>query len=258
VTLPNEISAGELAAASEAVGERRGWDFSRVRATCDDVPWTYEDVVEEVRRRAERVLDIGTGGGEVLRRLLRRCDWEHVVAIDHSPVMAAVAVQNLGDSAEVLVGDASALPVASHGFELVLDRHASVDPAEIVRGLAPGGAFVTQQVGPRNMQSIFDAFEWGSNWDQFADDDLPPRTCAELADEFESLGCRVQRLEEYEVGYAIADIESLVFTLKAVPFPESFDPHRHVGPINQLLQHQASDRGVETTEHRELLVIHKS
>lgn len=255
-SIPAQVTRGDLEAASQRVGDRRGWDFSRIRAEQDPAPWSYDDVVAAAGPR-RRVLDIGTGGGEVLRRLQQRGNWTATVAIDHSTRMAETATENLGDRSVVAVGDSAALPARSRAFDLVLDRHASVNPAEVARVLAEAGVFVTQQVGPRNTQSIFDAFGWGSNWDQFANDDPPPRRCRELAAEFEALGCSVERLEEYEIGYAFLDLDSLVFFLRAAPMPEDFDPAEHLDGINRLLATSLSDRGIETTEHRELLVVHR-
>jgi len=65
------------------------------------------------------------------------------------------------------------------------------------------------------------------------------------------------RAEEYEVEYALADIDSLVFILKYLPFPEPFDPLCHVDGVNRLLAECADERGVKTTEHRGLLVARK-
>ena len=61
---------------------------------------------------------------------------------------------------------------------------------------------------------------------------------------------------EGEGVYVLCDLDSLVFTLKAVPLPESFDPARHCAGVNRLLR-ERSERGVETTEHRELLAARK-
>jgi ubiquinone/menaquinone biosynthesis C-methylase UbiE len=90
------------------------------------------------------------------------------VAVDLQSGMAAAARARLWPSASVIVADGRALPCQDKSFDLVLDRHAPVSLAELARVLAPRGALVTQQVGGSNLQSIFDAFGWGSNADQGA------------------------------------------------------------------------------------------
>jgi hypothetical protein len=127
----------------------------------------------------------------------------------------------------------------------------------VARVLSADWVFVLQQVGGRNLQSLFDAFGWGTNAGMWARDDPPLRTGSELAEEARAAGLHVVRVDEYEVPYALLDLESLVFTLKAVPFPESFDPDRHLAGVNVLLARQSA-RGIETTEHRELLIARRS
>lgn len=253
--LPHEVSVGDLEAASARVGERHGWDFSKMQAVRDEPPWDYEATVLSLAFAASAVLDVGTGGGELLGRLIRDADWDVVVAVDQQERMATVAAGNLGAEAQVVVADAPALPFEDASFDLILQRHCVVNPPEVARLLGSGGKFVTQQVGPHNTQSIFDAFGWGSNWEQFAHDDPPPRRCVDLATDFEALGIVVERVDEYDVGYAFENIDSLVFFLKAVPLPEAFDPARHADAVNRLLANNLSNRGIETTEHRELLVV---
>lgn len=49
----------------------QGWDFSRLdfRWRRDSLPWDYRSVVLEYLRPADRLLDLGTGGGEFLLSL---------------------------------------------------------------------------------------------------------------------------------------------------------------------------------------------
>jgi len=49
---------------AESVGKRSSWDFSRVRDEREPVPWDYTEVVRRYLRPDDRVLDLGTGGGE--------------------------------------------------------------------------------------------------------------------------------------------------------------------------------------------------
>ena len=255
--VPTSVTAAELHQASERVGERSGWDFSRLRVAQEEGPWRYQDVVGEVTRPDDRVVDTGTGGGEVLAELIRRQGWQDNVALDHQLSMATVARRHLGATAAVVVADAIDVPLADEAVDVVLNRHNGVSPSEVARILRLGGRFVMQQVGGRNAQSLFDAFGWGSNWDQFRTDPVPPRTCEELAGQFTDLGMTVERIEEYQGRYTFLDLDSLVFFLKAAPFPENFDPDHHLDGVNRLLSTAVSDLGIETTEHRELLVVVK-
>jgi SAM-dependent methyltransferase len=149
--------------------------------------------------------------------------------------------------------DAARLGVGDGQFDVVLNRHADVVVAEIVRVLRPGGLFITQQVAARNTLNILAAFGWtpesfGPGWYQ---------PVAALAADFEAAGCRVLAQGMYDVRYWFLDVPSLLFWLTAVPLPEPFDLARHWRGVNRILEAHTTPRGIETNEHRELLIVRK-
>jgi SAM-dependent methyltransferase len=92
------------------------------------------------------VLDLGTGGGERLAEILRGFRGR-AVAIEEWAVNAPLAAGRLRAlGADVLWCSALRLPLVNESFELVLDRHEALEPAEVARVLAPGGLVLTQQV----------------------------------------------------------------------------------------------------------------
>ena len=52
----------------EAARGMSGWDFSHIQGRCtvEPLPWDYPQVVREFLRPGVRLLDMGTGGGELL------------------------------------------------------------------------------------------------------------------------------------------------------------------------------------------------
>ena len=127
-----------------------GWDFTRLagRTVSDPLPWDYVALAGEAAARADRVLDIDTGGGEVLATLgVPRGS----VALEPYPPKLPVARARLHPSGiEVRARTGRRLRCDSSDFDLVLNRHGALDPAEIARVLRPGGVFWTQQVGADN------------------------------------------------------------------------------------------------------------
>ena len=245
------------------VGERRGWDFSAMRTDRDPVPWDYLEVVRRYLEPGDRVLDTGTGGGE--RFLALAPSFGSGVGTDHSPEMVRVARENTPPQLrgkvrfELMADEALMLPPAS--FDVVLNRHSAVFPESVARVLRPGGVFVTQQVGGRNTQSVVDAFGWSAEGARWAADNArrgrPAQDAAALAAAFDRAGCDVVARGEYDVPFFYRDVESLVFHLKAAPFPEAFDPRRHWRPLAQFVAARTAPRGIETNEHRTLLVVRK-
>src|SRR5512136_2465616 len=142
----------------EANGELDGWNFSRVRAGHDPVPWNYIDVVRQYIKPLDRVLDIGTGGGEIFFSLASY--FGEGVGIDQNPAMIETARRNqsalLIDNISLLIMDGSDLRFDADEFDVVLLRHLRVYVSEIVRVLRQGGYFITQMVGQRSSLNILD------------------------------------------------------------------------------------------------------
>jgi SAM-dependent methyltransferase len=247
----------------DTTDERRGWDFSRVQDDRDPVPWEYEEVVQRYLRPDDRVLDIGTGGGE--RFLALAPFFGSGVGTDLDPEMVRVARENTPASLaarvsfETMPAESLALPEAS--FDIVLNRHAPAVAAEVARLLRPGGYFVTQQIGGRNTQNLFEAFGWGSNgayWEAYwRECGVPPSSVAHLGAAFREAGCDIVARGEYDVGYRFLDDESLVFWMKSVPLPEELDIERHGKRLEAFLARDRTPHGIATNEHRDLLVIRK-
>ncbi|MCJ7550058.1 MAG: class I SAM-dependent methyltransferase, partial [Anaerolineae bacterium] len=212
-------------------------------------------LVPKYLRETDVVLDIGTGGGERFLELSPR--FACGLGVDVSPEMIAQARRNQAarsvrhvafevmDTFHLAVGDAS--------FDVVLNRHCNVAVDEVVRVLRSGGLFITQQVASRNTENLLEAFGWTPA--SFGEDWWQP--VAELATAFEGAGCRADACAEYDVRYWFLDVPSLLFWLKAVPLPEPFDLDRHWHGVNRILDRYTTDRGIETNEHRELLIVRK-
>src|SRR6266516_1190926 len=143
------VTGDELRTIAEEVGELSGWDFSVVRDERDPVPWDYQDVAGRYLRPGSRVLDIGTGGGEEFLKLVPLIGAG--TGIDASTEMVATAragtPAELAGKVSFAVMDAGRLAFPGASFDVVLNRHAPVYAAEIVRVLRPGAVVITQQVG---------------------------------------------------------------------------------------------------------------
>lgn len=251
----------DLRRIAEAVGERHGWDFSQVREDIDPTPWDYLDVVRRYLRPDQRVLDVGTGGGEKFLALAE--GFNSGVGVDSSAEMIAAARSNtppaLADRVRFQQMRAEALDFPNEHFHVVLNRHSVVHVPEVMRVLRPGGVFIAQMVGRRNTHNVCRVFDCdvGGRYPDDSEEDDAPQDLESLADTFRGYGGVIVATGAYDVGYYFQDVASFVFWLKAIPMPEDFDIERHWRQVDGLIAHHSTPRGIQTNEHRELLIVRK-
>lgn len=140
---------------SEEARAFEGWDFSHLSGRWDneDLPWDYLALVKARLRPADRLLDIGTGGGEALLSL------GHPYALtcateDYEPNYE-LCVNKLAPLGITVVKRINGvLPFDDDSFDTVIARHEDCDFNELRRVLRQGGTFVTQQVGGLNNREL--------------------------------------------------------------------------------------------------------
>ena len=249
------LTLDELKQIVHANGELDGWDFSRIHIKRAPVLWEYVDVVRSYLKPTDRVLDIGTGGGEIFFSLAPF--FSEGIGVDHNPAMVETAQRDKSvmsiDNVSLKRMEGNDLRFDGDEFDIVLQRHSRVYVKEIVRVLRPGGYYITQTVGKRSSLNFLNAFGWtpasfGPDWWQ---------SVVELADQFRVHDCHIIAQAEYDVPYWFKDIESFMFWLMAVPWPEAIELDKHWQNINRILETCQTEQGIETNEHRGLLIVQK-
>ncbi len=144
--------------AEEQAAQMTGWDFSHIDDRChtEPLPWDYTALAKLLLEPGVRVLDLDTGGGEVLLSLGH--DPKLLAATENYPPNAELCRQKLPYLGVdfVQVDAAGHLPWPDQTFDVVLCRHGSYCPEEVFRVLKPGGYFLTQQVGEQNDRAFID------------------------------------------------------------------------------------------------------
>jgi hypothetical protein len=226
------------------VTPRRGWDFSSLNVLRQPVPWDYEDVVKRYLRPADFVLDVGTGGGERLASLAG--SFGHGLGIDLDAEMIRLAAEISAPRNLEFRVCSERLESVAGTFDVVVDRHAPFDLVAVAAHLKPGGYFITQQVGERNMACVRTALGQPAR----------PRTVDRRA--VSRSGLRALAFLEYDVEYVVLDIESLIFWLNALDVAHA-DLEGSAGlasaqNLNRILAGNVDERGFVTNEHRYLVI----
>ena len=228
-----------------------GWTFDvEVTHLGPPLPWDYEALAREHAPNAGWVLDMGTGGGEVLSRV-REALPAGVVATEEWVVNAPVAYRRLRPLAVNVVRSHSlVLPFADGAFSLVLNRHEELDPEEVGRVLAPGGWLLTQQVGRDNWCELNKHFPRRNDFGDLH---------GEYRDGFAAAGLTVSIDRQHDYRVAFGSLEDVVHVLAVTAVWEipAFDVEQDVEALLALEAEQQTRRGLELTESRHVIAARK-
>jgi SAM-dependent methyltransferase len=237
----------------EAAAPFEGWDFSYLsaRVTEAEPPWDYLALAHAAVSQAHDVLDVATGGGEVLSALGPFAG--RVTATEGYVPNLAIARRRLAPLGVAVfqANTASGMPFEDASFDLVINRHGGFRPEEMHRVLKPGGVFLSQQVGGDNLADL--VAEFGARLV------APENTLANVAERFRRIGCAVTRAEEWRGPVAFADVGAIVYFLKAVPWVvQGFDVTTHLAALEALERRRATGRPLQFTFSRFLIEAEKA
>lgn len=192
-----------------------GWDFSYLegRMLEEQPGWSYSRRATELMRQSSSVLDLDTGGGE--RFLKLREHWPpKVVATEHYPPNFKLATERLSPFGakviDVQLSDFGLMSFADAEFDLVLNRHATFNPDEVVRVLNVGGTFLTQQVHGLWAVDLLAAFDAKPQWPDATPEKYLPR--------LKAAGLEIINHQDWSGELTFTDVGAIVYYLKAVPW----------------------------------------
>jgi SAM-dependent methyltransferase len=173
--------------------------------------WSYASKLLMPLRKAQSLLDMGTGGGELLSSLQPlpplTCATEGYVP---NILVARRRLEPLGIQVYE-VGEGGKLPFADNQFDLVINRHEYYDPTEVMRVLKPGSQFITQQVGGKNEDDLNILME--SNEYPYAH-----WTLAYAVKRLQDTGWHTVEQKEDRPVMRFFDVGAIVYYLKAIPW----------------------------------------
>jgi len=233
----------------------QGWDFSSINGRWNDPnpPWDYNLIVNSYLKDTDILLDMGTGGGEVL------------LAIGH-PYKNTYATEAYVPNLELCQNTLSPLgitiaqtftddklPFENEKFDFIINRHESFDLTEVNRILKHNGYFFTQQVSNHNFYELMTMMN-----DKEAEY-YHSHTIEKYSETLVQLGFQVIIKDEVKYPIRFFDVGAVIFVAKACVwnFPD-FSVETHFDKLRKI-QHEIENNGYyQTTGGRFLLASHKT
>lgn len=232
-----------------------GWDFSHLdgRMLEEQAPWSYSSRAAELMQYSTSLLDMGTGGGE--RLLMLRNYWPgKAVATEDYPPNFRLATQRLApyqvQVLDVPLTDDDPMPFVDGEFDLVLNRHSGFNPNEVVRVLAVGGTFLTQQIHGLWANDLLAAFDARPQW--------PDSNVNKYVPRLKAAGLAIVDTQEWSGELAFTDVGAIVYYLKAVPWlVPGFSVESHIKYLLKLQDELESGRELVFVARKYLIEARK-
>jgi SAM-dependent methyltransferase len=206
-----------------------GWDFAYIsrRSSQGEPPWSYRDRAAELIRASQRLLDVDTGGGEMLASLAPLPPGAAAIEGYRPNVgLARARLASFGVAVEE-VAPGARWPFADAAFDLILNRHGHLNAREIARTLMRGGVFFSQQVGSDNLADLAALFAAAASPGE--------NNLAAVSAQLEAEGLVIVRGETWSGQQTFRDVGALVYFLKAIPWVvPGFSVKRHETVLARL------------------------
>jgi len=235
-------------------GKVRGWDFSQIKFSSEGPRINYCRVVESYLDRNQKLLDIGTGGGEKFLKFAPKV--KEAIGIDVDPKMIETARENLRKSGlsnvKFEVCDSEKLRFGDQEFDVVIDRQAPFNPKEVARVLKPGGVFITQQVSEGDKLNFKEIFRRGDSYG-IKSGTLKNRYLRELRE----AGMEIIKEKTANTIEYYRFMEDVIFLLANTPIVPDFDFEGEQDKLKQIEERFKTEKGIRTNAERFLIVAKK-
>ena len=238
-----------------------GWNFEYLtktgRVVEAPVKWNYYSIVLPYLLKAETMLDMGTGGGEVLsgfpslpQNTFATEQYRPNVAIARER-LEPLGVKVFEIQEEKTPPYNASLPFDNGFFDLIINRHEAYYPRELMRILKPERIFITQQVGSINALSLRQ-FLMGK------DETIANWNLKSAIEELKSTGFDILEQQEDIQFYRFYDAGAVAYFMKAIPWIiDDFTIDEYKDRLWELHVQIQENGFYDTQQHRFIVVAQK-
>ena len=237
----------------------QGWDFSHIDGRWDSPgpPWDYRAIVKSYLKNTDILLDMGTGGGEILLTIGHPHENTYVTETyvpnfelceNVLSPLGITVIQTYND--ETRLGK---LPFQNNFFDFIINRQEYFDLQEVDRILKRGGYFITQQIGNENN------FELKQRLNGACDFRRPAHEMDAYANTLIDLGYQIIKAEQVQYPVKFYDVGALVYWAKCIvwEFP-GFSVKTHLDKLFDCHREIMENGFLQGTGHRFIIVAQKT
>ena len=218
------------------------------------LPWSYETEVLKRIKTANSLLDIGTGGGELLSMMTPLP--KDTCATEGYKPNVPIARKRLEPLGVKVYQTISARPlVFKNGrFDLVINRHGGYpNLKEILRVLRTGGLFISQNVGDQYNIKLNRLLGAGVESHVISSWNLKV-----AVKELQNLGMKILIQREAFPMNRFYDIGAVVYYLKAIPWQlKGFSVKKYRGDLFKLHKRMLKEGYIDIPAHNFLIIAQK-
>lgn len=229
-----------------------GWDFSYLKGKYEQepLPWSYYSHVTEHLKPTHQLLDMGTGGGELLQ------SFEHPLSLtsvtegwkkNYHYLIKQLKPKGVNVQ---FVKEDDHLNFPDDSFDIVLNSHESFSINEVRRVLKPNGWFITQQVGDLNGLTLSSKLIPDFTVDSF---NLHLST---VVSKLRAAGFKVLYQNEAYPAQRFFDMDGLIYYAKTISweFP-GFSVETHLPQLGALQEELERNGFIYNQEHRFIVAV---
>lgn len=240
----------------EAKQSFEGWEFSYLdengRWEMESLPWNYLEIVRWYLKGTDQLLDMGTGGGEILLSLEHPY---HKISVTEGYLLnyqlCKKKLDPLGITVKFVKED-DLLSYPDDFFDIIINRHESFRLDEVKRVLKRGGIFITQQVGCENSRGLSKRL-----LEKELEVDFRNQLTYQLK-QTRKVGFEILSSDEYYAQLKFFDVGAIAYYASIIEweFP-NFSVDKCLDALMEL-HHEIEEKGfVSSTEHRYMMVLGK-
>ncbi|WP_416353387.1 SAM-dependent methyltransferase [Agrilactobacillus fermenti] len=238
----------------EAAVGMQGWDFQHLagRWSNSSLPWNYTATVLQYLKTTDRLLDMSTGGGELLQSFHHP---NQLTTVTESwPPNIQLLQKTLASTGVHVLPTAheADLPKTKQPFNVITNSHGTFEAQSLFQALAPGGYFITEQVGATNNFSLSRYLSPAYT------PAYPDNTLLVAQTVLQNAGFKVLTAQQAYPELKFFDVGAIVYYATVIPweFPDFSVTHclEQLETLQDLIQSQGY---IATNEDRFLIVAKK-